>query len=437
MSWVRAQRPPAAPPDDPTLVDRQVRLLGGLLVVDLVGQRVAIPLGPLGQLPAVLLIGLVLCAVGRRRGLLAVDGSRLTLGLLALATTAATAAASLLVRGPFSVPSYAYLIAAYVPFVLVVAGPGSPAVFRRLLELFSRIAPWLAAAAVVQLLVQLVGWHHPDPVGSLLPSSLLQDGYNTGNPFYYGSPFYRTNGFVFLEPSFCSQFLGVAVLAQLWLGGHGRRVLLLLAGMLTTVTGTGPVLLVAGLVVAAAVGQQGVVRRLGPALIAAVTLAVLTPLGALLTARATEGGSQNTSTGQRFVLPFVLLVPGWLASLPQALLGAGPGSVKPYLDAVSPDVAVVPMPPLKLLFEYGALGGVVFALFLGWCVAASARSASLTAGVVVAYLFLSGALQAPHMVLLLWLLVGVCQRHPREAAVAAAPPSPLWRVGGLSPGLAA
>lgn len=421
MSWLRAVQPlPAAPPA-PTLIDRQVRLLGALLALDVFAQRLALPVGPLGQVPAVLLVALAVAVIGLRKGLLVTDSARLSLGLLALGATATATACSLLLRPGFSAPSYVYLVASYLPFLLVVHGLGGGVVLRRLAAFFATAMTWLAAAAVIQLVVQPLGWFHPDPVGDLVPRAFLLEGFNTGNPFTYGSAFYRTNGFVFLEPSFCSQFLGLGVLAHLWLRRGRGPLLLMLAGMLTTLTGTGPALVAAGILGGVAARQQGLLRRLVPALAGAALVAVLTPAGTLLLDRATEGGSASTSTGQRFVLPFTLLVPSWLSTFPSALVGWGPGSAIAHLETVSPDVPVVAIAPLKILYEYGALGGVAFLLFLGWCVARGARSPSLTTGVAVAYLVLSGSLQQPHTVLLVWVFTSVCQRQPGERATVVPP----------------
>jgi len=143
-----------------------------------------------------------------------------------------------------------------------------------------------------------------------------------------------------------------------------------------------------------------------------VAIAVGTPVGSLLLNRATEGSSTTTSTGQRFVLPFTTLVPGWLGDLPGAVVGHGAGSATHFLQRVSPGVAVVPLAPLKLLFEYGVIGGVPFLLFLAWCVLPGTRVASLTAALVVAYLLLSASLLQPSTVDLFWLLGAVCSRAP-------------------------
>jgi len=205
---------------------------------------------------------------------------------------------------------------------------------------------------------------------------------------------------------------------------------LLLAAMLTTLTGTGFVVVAVGVAVAGLVGQGGLLARLGPGLLAGGVVAALTPVGTLLARRVTEGGGANSSTGQRFVLPFQLIVPGWLADLPHALLGAGPGSTTGLLSSVLPGVGVVPLAPLKLLYEYGVVGAVVFLVFLGWCVLPGTRAPSVSAGLVAAYCALSGSLQQPATVLVLWLLASACGARPGAAPARARRLSPPWaRVG--------
>lgn len=410
MGWTRALLPPAAavPRSRP---QRQARLLGGLLVADVFGQRLALPAGAAGQLPLLLPVALVVSVVGVRRGLLQIDPARLALGGLAVAGTAVALGGSMLAGGATSAPSYAYLLLTYLPFVLVV-GAGGAGVVTALVARYVRLATVLSVLVLLQLAVQPLGLHRPDLLASVLPHSLLLDGYNTNNPFYYGASLDRPTGFVMLEPSFTSQYLGLAVLGQLWLRQRRGPIFLFLAAMLVTLTGTGFLLLGAGLLAAAGAQQAGLLRRLGPVSVAAVAIAVGTPVGSLLLNRATEGSSTTTSTGQRFVLPFTTLVPGWLGDLPGAVVGHGAGSATHFLQRVSPGVAVVPLAPLKLLFEYGVIGGVPFLLFLAWCVLPGIRVASLTDGLVVAYLLLSASLLQPSTVDLFWLLGAVCSRAP-------------------------
>jgi len=412
ISAMAARRAARADRGAPTsAIDQQVRLLGGLLVADVTLQRLALSLAGLGQVPLVLLLGLLVAVIGLRRGLLWFDRSRVVLGLAALAAVALASMGSLLVtRRLFSVPSLIFLVANYVPLLLVVSGGTAAEVGRRVLAVLVRLATVLAVLSLLQLAVQFVGWHQPDILGSLLPPSVVQQGFNGSSPFYYGSPYFRSTGFVSLEPSLCSQVLALGVLAQLWLRRGSGPLALLLAGMLTTLAGTGFVIIAVGLVASALTRSSRVLVRLLPLASVALLVALATPLGGLLLARATEGGGRSTSTGQRFQLPFVILVPGWLSDVGHALVGSGAGASVGLIGRQVGEVAVLPLAPLKLVYEYGALGAVAFLVFLGWCLLQGCRAAPLGVGLAVSYVLLTSSLQLSVLIVLVWVVGCACPR---------------------------
>ncbi len=74
-----------------------------------------------------------------------------------------------------------------------------------------------------------------------------EEAYNYSYEIYYGSSILKSNGVVFLEASFASQFLALAIIVQILLGGGRLRLVLFGAALVSTLSGTGLLLLAAGL----------------------------------------------------------------------------------------------------------------------------------------------------------------------------------------------
>ncbi len=429
-----------APPAGPARAPASGRLPGerallGLLTLSVLGQRLALPLGGTSRVPVTLVAGLAVLVLGLRRGWLRIDRRRWRLALLAVALSAVSVLASTVRLPAFSLLSYVYLLLTYAPFIAITTGDRG-ALWRSLSDRALRLAELVAGLSLVQLAVQPLGWHHPEPVGSVVPGSFLLQGYNTTYPLHYLSPLYKSNGFVMLEPSFTSQLLGLGLLLALSRRARSRTLLLLAAGMVSTVAGTGFILLGAGLLVVAGSPQRRALRRLAPALAVGALLAAVTPLGTTLVGRLGEGTGKGSSTGERFTLPFTYVGGGWLASPVATWLGRGPGTAERALAAhLGATNGVVALAPLKLLYEYGlpcALAGLLLVL---WCTLGQPPSFPVAVALVVSWCLLSGSLLQPATVLPMWLLAAALSPGEglpvlRRAAAPRPPRPPAPRPAG-------
>jgi hypothetical protein len=270
-------------------------------------------------------------------------------------------------------------------------------VYRDLLEFFNRLMVVLAIVALVQWGAQLVGWRYEDPLASL-PDTLLLHTYNTFYPIYYGSEIMKTNAVVFLEPSFCSQYLALAVVIQLLLGGKRWRLALYLGAILTTLSGTGLLLLALGVSVL-------IIRRGGRWAVqtviivgAAIVAVSLTPVAAIIGPRLSETTQTNSSGNARFVAPYIQVADALSSNFSALMFGRGPGAVSrstgnvvfnPY--GLEINYPVVP----KLAAEYGLIAAIVFAWFILPAIAGRPRSPTLAAVLLLLYLALSGSLLQP------------------------------------------
>jgi hypothetical protein len=231
-----------------------------------------------------------------------------------------------------------------------------------------------------------------------VPKKLLLQTYNTFYPIHYGSDIMKTNAVVFLEPSFCSQYLALAIVVQLLLGGRRWRLALYAAAILTTLSGTGLMLLALGVsVLVIRRGGRWAVQAVAVVAIAVVAVAV-TPLATIIAPRLSETADANTSGNARFIAPYTQVADGLTRNVPALLVGRGPGAVartsgsqlfNPY--GVEINYPVIP----KLAAEYGLIAALVFTWFIVTAVSGRARSPTIAAALLLLYLVLSGSLLQP------------------------------------------
>lgn len=193
-------------------------------------------------------------------------------------------------------------------------------------------------------------------VRDFLPDQLLLSGFNTSNRMdVLGNSLYRANGFFFLEPSFFSQYLAIAILLEMARGRNLAFIGIMSIGMLLSLSGTGFILLGTGLGVMA-------VRTARPAQM----LATLAPLALLVAAivyflpslaeRLNELGDEDMSGYWRFVLPFVYIFKLYSDSLQGVLFGVGPGVAKNSIDTM---LMAYSSGFGKMFYEFGVVGSVL------------------------------------------------------------------------------
>lgn len=392
---------------DSRRADAQVRMLCGLLLAVVLLQRFVVPLGGSGDVPLLLPLALGVAAFGMVRRLMHVDPLRAGLVLLALGGCATTGMLSVALGRPdTSLMSLLYLVSTYIPFVLVLTAPPGDVV-ERTMAFLSRLAAVVGAAAVTQILIQPLGVPYSDVLRSVVPDPFLTDAFNTSYPIVWNSPIYKSNAWVFLEPSICSQFLGLAFVVMLFRGRPGWPLLLVAAGIMSTVAGTGMVLAALGCVLLAV--QRGL-RALRPLLLpVAVVLSIVavTPVGPVLAERVTETSDSDSSGSLRFVQPFQVFGGAWLEDVDTAVLGAGPGASERLAVRVAGSTALQQPVPLKLLYDYGALATVYFLICMTWVVMSRAPVPIVAVGLLAAWLVLNSALLMPVIIVLMWSLTSL------------------------------
>src|SRR5688572_14711396 len=180
--------------------------LVGLLLFVVLFQRFAVPVGD-GISLTILAFPFGVALLWRDRHLVA-DRGRTVAYLGAIAACLLGVAIGQARGHSFSPTSLLLLIALYAPFCLVVQ-PSARIHYRAMLPTFTSLMSILAVVAIAQMAIQLAGVHYDDPFRHV-PEDFLLEGYNTLAPVRYGSPVYRANAVIFLEPSFLSQYLALS-----------------------------------------------------------------------------------------------------------------------------------------------------------------------------------------------------------------------------------
>ncbi|MET0533824.1 MAG: hypothetical protein ABW171_06330 [Steroidobacter sp.] len=289
----------------------------------------------------------------------------------------------LLQAGTFSQQSLMMLAALHIPYVMVVTRGHELA--PRALKFFLHIATLLAVLAVAQYFLQsFVDLSLLYPIDNFVPVQFVVQGFNAMGTIHYLSSQVRATGVFMLEPSFLTQFLGIAIVAetltskQLWrLGLYG-------AGILVAHAGTGILIL--------AICMPFVVitrRRWDLVLLGVVGLAVILAFGEalnldMITSRTNEFSDPNSSGFARFVGGFYMFDEMLWPNLPRALFGYGAGSFMEYTHLFTTEVADMPM--TKMIFEFGLIGAAVYFAFIASCLFSSPLPKLLSLGIAVSFL---------------------------------------------------
>lgn len=377
-----------------------IRLTLALIVIVSVTvlQRFAIPVaGSLFGLGFLICLGATLFYL--MQGVLRVDPMRATLYALTCCALFLTLA---LQEHRFSLLSLAMLMTLYAPFTCVLAvGEGD---YRRILDLFQSVVSFVAWCGLAQFAIQFIlspAWMFP--FDRILPDAFFIPGYNLIIPFQ-GS-YLKSTGLWFLEPSIFSQTLALGLLIELAYFRRLDRIALYGCAYLTSLSGTGALLLfVMGPLIMLRNRSAGLIA-LGITALAILFLLRDLPILTVFFERAAEFGEVRSSGSMRMIAPY-WAVGDILLSDPRVLLaGVGPGQWGWGMSEL--DYPVQDSGWLKLLFEYGLIGAVPFLVFYLYCLFAFSPDRLLSFACLLQFAFLGGYLNSffvgfLHMILVVW-----------------------------------
>ena len=374
-----------------------------LAVAAVVLQKIGLPV-PGGELGFDTPLILVVLAYLFWRRVVVLDGVRVAaFGLF----IACAAIGMLSGSGDSGLPAFGVLVALYVGLCFVAPAP--TLVAERCLRFFQSVIIVVAGIVLAQQLVQYTVGHRFWPnLDAMLPPGLLYDGFAYQRAYAWGSPYLKPNGVFFLEPSAVSLYVGAALAVELIAFQRIAVAALLGAGMLATLAGTGPVMIL--LASPLLILKLPLARATLLASFAAIALLGAGVSGALdpFFARAGELSDPKSSGYARIVVPFTAMAEE-LRDPARIITGRGAGS--------SPTgVNVVQWPIQKLTYEYGLLAAVAFHLFLLVAMLGRPVSRTLAVTILIPHELFGGGFVSHANVMLLILLGTLLSAAPSARA---------------------
>jgi hypothetical protein len=289
----------------------------------------------------------------------------------------------LLQAGTFSQQSLMMLAALHIPYVMVLTRGHELA--PRVLNFFLHIASVLAVLAVAQYFLQgFIDLSLLYPIDNLVPQPFVVQGFNAMGTIHYASTQVRATGVFMLEPSFLTQFLAIAIVAETLMSKRLWRLGLYGAGILVAHAGTGMLILAICMPFVVITRKRWDLMLLG-ALGIAVIFAFAEVLNLdMITNRVNEFSDPNSSGFARFVGGFYMFDEMLWPNLWRALFGYGAGSFMEYTHLFTTEVADMPM--TKMIFEFGVIGAAVYFSFIISCLFSSTLPKLLSVGVAVSFL---------------------------------------------------
>lgn len=322
----------------------------------------------------------------------------------------------------FSARSLAYLLVTYCLFVVVPTVAGDQV---RLLRLWQSVSLLCALLGILQFVLFLTTKQVFD-VGELLPPSIgTNTGYNTLD-FDPTRTLLRSNGMIFLEPSFFSQFMALALVIEATVFRKPYRLGCFLAALLCSMSGTGILMVGAALSVAVVVHPALFLRRGTVAWVGAVALLVVAVATLVPTLRdyfaerifsSLTLETRNVSSYVRFVAPWVAVGNLFEMGGAETALGLGPGLSQVSKLRVGTQVNLNPI--TQVAVNYGIVTTAAFVIFVA---AVSLRRYTKAQWIVMStvlfqYLLCSGSLLTPHVSsVLLWFALVFHSSRPDDLA---------------------
>ena len=339
------------------------------------------PLGAQGiGISLFLVMGAV--AAGSMGGFLSIEPRRLTLYVAMLGILGLI---QILQPDSFSPSSFLLLAAVHLPYVFSV--PGSDA-GGRIIKFFIAIVTVFACCGIAQYGLQFfVDARYLFPIENFVPKTFVVQLFNHQAAMEYGSQEYRANGVFLLEPSFFSQVLAVAIVAELCTRASLARLAIFGVALLVSYSGTG--LMVLAVCLPLCLITQ---RRWGVLLGGIFALVLLIPLqeyvhAGRLVSRVAEFSSSQSSGYSRFVGGFYLFDQFLWHDAWRTLFGYGAGAFTGY--AARAHYGAAEMALFKVVFEFGLVGALAYFGFIFCCLYYSSAPRILTLAVGITY-FLNG-----------------------------------------------
>jgi hypothetical protein len=319
-----------------------------------------------------------------------------------LALALATTCSLLLNFNSTMLPSYCEFIVMY--FMFTLSKPATGERYKTTLQAFQFLLLVLSFLAIAQFCAQfVVDGRELVQFFGIIPDYLLASysigGVNTIIPITEGSSLIKSNGIFLVEPSTLSQMTALGILIEILVFRRSRYLFLLAFGFLLSYSGTGLMMLLlflplTGLIHKRAIfyGLLVVIFAFGLSVTGIVDLSVFV-------SRIGEFQDTRASGFQRFIAPFWLAADYLdLAPLRALLLGNGPHTTQAFIGQG------MTITWLKLFYEYGLIGSLVFILFLARCCRRTLCPSLVVAAVFFSYVIAGSLISTPFLTVMIVLL---------------------------------
>jgi len=198
----------------------------------------------------------------------------------------------------------------------------------------------------------------------IIQSDFLIGGYNTTYETSYGNGIYKNNGLFFLEPSFFSQFLALAIMIETLYLKNKKRMVVYYVAIFTSYSGTGILMLLVFYFYL--LNKLNLGKKLLLLLFLFFISVIIYSVLPEMFSRIFEIQSSGSSAFIRFVSPFIYMTEFLNnANLTNILLGLGSGNadnLSLYTKNIHFETNFFTLS--KLIIEYGFIGTIFFVLFL-------------------------------------------------------------------------
>jgi hypothetical protein len=305
-------------------------------------------------------------------------------------------------------PSYSEFIVIYSAFTL--SRPGTVDRYKSTLQAFQVLVLVLSFLAIAQFFAQfaLDGRELVQFFG-IIPDYLLASynigGVNTIIPIAEKSSLIKSNGIFLTEPSTLSQITALAILIEILEFRRSRYLFLLAFGYLLSYSGTGLMTLLLCLPFTGFVQRNALFYvLLGIVFVVGLSVTGIVDLSVFVS-RIGEFEDTRGSGFARFVAPFWLAADYLdLASLRALLLGNGPGTTAAFTERFWYSGGLTGT-WVKLVYEYGLIGSLVFISFLSACCRRTLCPGLVLVAILFTYVFLGGNILSTPFLLVMIVLV--------------------------------
>lgn len=233
---------------------------------------------------------------------------------------------------------------------------------RDVLFVYNRHMLLFGILGIAQFALQFVGIRFFSFRGLVPEPFLIEHAYNVVIPLDYGSPYFKSNGVFFLEPSLFSQFSALALAIELVLFRRPAFLAVFAGAILVSYSGSGVLTLAAALVILSILRPRYAILLVALGAAGAILLAVLSQVAPEVheyyVRRALEFQDDGTSGYLRYVTPYLLLGEVWEGA--RLYFGYGPGTAEKFQIGFDYNVNAF----VKIAVEYGLLGAALFFGFL-------------------------------------------------------------------------